>query len=92
MTLNSSQGLTKIKNFLDKKILEVEAKLNNSDSLFETERLILKRHALEILKTHTSNNLKLLKKLEIEFLKNVQDLAESLVDTFRFDPDDFDVD
>jgi hypothetical protein len=92
MTLNSSQGLTKIKNFLDKKILEVEAELNNSDSLFKKEILILKRHALEILKIRTSNNLKLLNMLETQFLKNVQDLTESLVDTFRFDPDDFDVD
>ena len=92
MTLNSSQGLTKIKNFLDKKILEVEAELNNSDSLFKKEILILKRHALEILKIRTSNNLKLLNMLETQFLKNVQDLTKSLVDTFRFDPDDFDVD
>ena len=92
MTLNSSQGLTKIKNFLDNKILEVEAELNNSDSLFEREKLILKRHALEILKIRISNNLKLLNMLEIEFLKDVQDLTKSLVDTFRFDPDDFDVD
>jgi hypothetical protein len=81
MTLNSSQGLTKIKNFLDKKILEVEAELNNSDSLFKKEILILKRHALEILKIRTSNNLKLLNMLETQFLKNVQDLTESLVDT-----------
>jgi hypothetical protein len=92
MTLNSSQGLTKIKNFLDKKMLEVDAELKISDSLFKNERLILKRHALEILKTRISNNLKLLNMLEIEFLKDVQDLTESLVDTFRFDPDDFDVD
>jgi len=92
MTLNSSQGLTKIKNFLDKKILEVEAELNNSDSLFKKERIILKRHALEILKLRTSNNLKLLNMLENQFLKNVQDLTKSLVDTFRFDPYDFDVD
>ena len=92
MTLNSSQGLTKIKNFLDKKILEVEAELINLDSSFKRERLILKRHILQILKTRTSNNLKLLNKLEIEFLKDVQDLTESLVDTFRLDPDDFDVD
>jgi hypothetical protein len=92
MTLNSSQGLTKIKNFLDKKILEVEAELNNSDSLFKKKRIILKRHALEILKLRTSNNLKLLNMLENQFLKNVQDLTKSLVDTFRFDPYDFDVD
>lgn len=92
MTLNSSQGLTKIKNFLDKKILEVKAELNNSDSLFKKERLILKRHALEILKIRTSNNLKILNMLEKQLLKNVQELTKSLVDTFCFDPDDFDVD
>ena len=91
MTLNSSQGLTRIKNFLDRKMLEVDAELINSDSLYKRERLILKRHALEILKLRTSNNLKLLNMLENQFLKNVQDLTESLVDTFRFDPDDFDV-
>lgn len=91
-TNNSSQGLTKIKDFLDKKILEVEAELNNSDTLTKRERLILKRHILQILKTRTSNNLKLLQKLEIEFLKDVEDLTESLIDTFRFDPDEFDVD
>jgi hypothetical protein len=89
---NNFNGLTKIKNFLDRKILEVEDELINSDSLTKRERLILKRHILQILKTRTSNNLKLLNKLEIEFLKDVQDLTESLVDTFRLDPDDFDVD
>lgn len=92
MTLNSSQGLTNIKKFLDKKMLEVDAELINSDSLYKREKLILKRHAIEILKIRTSNNLKLLNMLEIQCLKNVQDLAKSLVDTFRFDPDDFDVD
>lgn len=92
MTLNSSQGLTKIKDILDKKMSEVEAELKNSDSLFQKERPIMKRHALEILKTHTSYNLKLLKKLEIDFTKDVQNLAKSLADTFGFDPDDFDVD
>ena len=92
MTLHSSHGLTDIKDFLDKKILEVEAELNNCDSLYKKERPILKRHILQILKTRTSNNLKLLKKLEIEFLKDVEDLTESLIDTFRFDPDEFDVD
>lgn len=92
MTLHSSEGLTKIKDFLDKKIWEVEEELNNSDSLFKKERPILKRHILQILKTRTSNNLKLLKKLELEFLKDVEDLTESLIDTFRFDPDEFDLD
>ncbi len=92
MASNNFNGLTKIKNFLDRKILEVEDELINSDSLTKRERLILKRHILQILKTRTSNNLKLLNKLEIEFLKDVQDLTESLVDTFRLDPDDFDVD
>lgn len=91
-TNNSSQGLTKIKNVLDKKIMEVEAELNNPDSGFKRERTILKRHILQILKTRTSNNLKLLQKLEIEFLKDVEDLTESLIDTFRFDPDEFDFD
>lgn len=52
----------------------------------------MKRHILQILKTRTSDNLKLLIKLEIEFLKDVQDLTKSLVDTFRLDPDDFEVD
>lgn len=53
MTLNSSQGLTKIKNFLDKKILEVEAELNNSDSLFQKERLIFETsHAPNTPNTH----------------------------------------
>jgi hypothetical protein len=91
-TNNSSQGLTKIKNVLDKRIMEVEAELNNSDTLFKREKLILKRHILQILKTRTSNNLKLLQKLEIEFLKDVEDLTESLIDTFRFDPEEFDLD
>jgi len=91
-TNNSSQSLTKIKNILAKKILEVEAELNDPDSLFKRERPILKRHILQLLKTRTSNNLKLLNKLEIEFLKDVLDLTESLVDTFGFDPDDFDLD
>lgn len=91
MALNSSQGLTKIKNFFDKKILEVEAELINSNTLINTERLNLKRHILQILKTRTSNNIKLLDKLELEFLKDLQDLTESLVDTFRFDPEDFDI-
>ena len=91
-TNNSSQSLTKIKDILNKKIMEVEAELNNTDSLFKRERPILKRHILQIIKTRTSNSLKLLNKLEIEFLKDVQDLNESLVDTFGFDPDDFDLD
>ena len=91
-TNNSSQGLNKIKNVLDKRIMEVEAELNNPDSLFKRERTILKRHILQILKTRTSNNLKLLQKLEIEFLKDVEDLTESLIDTFRFDLDEFDLD
>lgn len=91
-TNNSSQGLTKIKNVLDKRIMEVEAELNNSDTLFKREKLILKRHILQILKTRTYNNLKLLQKLEIEFLKDVEDLTESLIDTFRFDPEEFDLD
>ena len=91
-TNNSSQSLTKIKAILNKKIMEVEAELNNTDSLFKRERPILKRHILQIIKTRTSNSLKLLNKLEIEFLKDVQDLTESLVDTFGFDPDDFDLD
>lgn len=47
---------------------------------------------LQILQTRTSYNLKLLSKLEIEFTKDVQDLTKSLVDTFGFDPDEFDVD
>lgn len=92
MALNNSQGLTKIKNFLVKKIQEVEAELINSEILIKKEKLILKRHILQILKTRTSDNLKLLSKLEIEFLKDVQDLTKSLVDTFRLDPDDFEVD
>lgn len=92
MALNNSQGLTKIKNFLVKKIQEVEAELINSEILIKKEKLILKRHILQILKTRTSDNLKLLIKLEIEFLKDVQDLTKSLVDTFRLDPDDFEVD
>ena len=92
MALNNSQSLTKIKNFLVKKIQEVEAELINSEILIKKEKLILKRHILQILKTRTSDNLKLLSKLEIEFLKDVQDLTKSLVDTFRLDPDDFEVD
>lgn len=91
MALNSFKDLTKIKNFLDRKILEVEAEIINSDTLIETERLILKRHALQILKTQASNNLKLLDTLELEFLKDLQDLTESLVKTFCFDPEDFDI-
>lgn len=91
-TLQVGEYVNNIKNILDKKILEVEAELNDPDSLFKKERPVLKRHILQILKTRTSNNLKLLNKLEIEFLKDVQDLTESLVDTFRFDPDDFDLD
>lgn len=92
MTSNSFKDLTKIKNFLVKKILEVEAELINSDTLIKKEKLCLTRHILQILRTRASNNLKLLSKLEIEFLKDVQDLTKSLVDTFRLDPDDFEVD
>lgn len=92
MSPNRLKGLTKLKNFLDKKILEVEAELNSFDTLSQKERLILKRHIFSILRTRTSNNIKLLDTLEIQFLKDVKDLTESLIDTFRLDPDEFDVD
>lgn len=91
MTSNSFKDLTKIKNFLDRKILEVEAEIINSDTLIKKEKLCLKRHILQILKTRASNNLKLLDTLELEFLKDLQDLTESLVKTFCFDPEDFDI-
>ena len=91
MALNSFKDLTKIKNFLDRKILEVEAEIINSDTLIKKEKLCLKRHILQILKTRASNNLKLLDTLELEFLKDLQDLTESLVKTFCFDPEDFDI-
>lgn len=91
MTSNSFKDLTKIKNFLDRKILEVEAEIINSDTLIKKEKLCLKRHILQILKTQASNNLKLLDTLELEFLKDLQDLTESLVKTFCFDPEDFDI-
>ena len=91
MALNSFKDLTKIKNFQDRKILEVEAEIINSDTLIKKEKLCLKRHILQILKTQASNNLKLLDTLELEFLKNLQDLTESLVKTFCFDPEDFDI-
>ena len=92
MSLNRFQGLTKIKNFLDKKMLEVEAEISNSTGLHKKEKLILKRYVVDILRTRTSNNLKLLDKLEVEFLKDFNDLTESLIDTFRLDPDEFDLD
>lgn len=91
MASNSFQDLTKIKNFLNKKLSEVEAQLSNTDSLIKKERLILTRHILQILKTRASNNLKLLDTLELEFLKDLQDLTESLIETFCFDPEDFDL-
>lgn len=91
MTSNSFKDLTKIKNFLDRKILEVEAEIINSDTLIKKEKLCLTRHILQILKTRASNNLKLLDTLELEFLKDLQDLTESLVKTFCFDPEDFDI-
>ena len=92
MSLNRFQGLTNIKNFLDKKMLEVEAEISNSSTLYSKEKLILKRHIFDILRTRTSNNLKLLDKLEVEFLKDVNELTESLIETFRLDPDEFDLD
>lgn len=91
MASNSFQNLTKIKDFLNRRILEVEAELINSDTLIKRERLILKRHILQILKARASNNLKLLDTLELEFLKDLQDLTDSLVKTFHLDPDDFDL-
>ena len=89
--LNSFKDLTKIKNFLDRKILEVEAEIINSDTLIKKEKLSLTRHILQILETRASNNLKLLDSLELEFLKDLQDLTETLVKTFCFDPEDFDL-
>lgn len=91
MTSNSFQDLIKLKNFLNKKILEVEAEIINSDSLVKRGRLILTCHILQILETRASNNLKLLETLELEFLKDLQDLTETLVKTFCFDPEDFDL-
>jgi len=91
MASNSFKNLTKIKDFLNRRILEVEAELINSDTLIKRERLILKRHILQILKAQASNDLKLLDTLELEFLKDLQDLTESLVKTFCFDPGDFDI-
>jgi len=91
MASNSFKNLTKIKDFLNRRILEVEAELINSDTLIKREGLILKRHILQILKAQASNDLKLLDTLELEFLKDLQDLTESLVKTFCFDPGDFDI-
>ena len=91
MASNSFQDLIKLKNFLNKKIIEVEAELINSESLIKKEKLSLTRHILQILETRASNNLKLLDSLELEFLKDLQDLTETLVKTFCFDPEDFDL-
>jgi hypothetical protein len=62
LSLNKLKSLNRIKDFLDGKIQEIDAKLTLPNSQFKQNSLLIQRKILQSFKTSTLHNLKMLEK------------------------------
>lgn len=62
MSLNKLKSLNRIKDFLDKKIQEIDTELTENNGQFKLKSLLIQRKILQSFKTSTLQNLKMLEK------------------------------
>ena len=62
LSLNKLKSLNRIKDFLDKKIQEIDTELTENNGQFKQKSLLLQRKILQSFKTSTLHNLKMLEK------------------------------
>lgn len=62
MSLNKLESLNRIKDFLDKKIQEIDTELSENNGQFKQKSLLIQRKILQSFKTSTLHNLKMLEK------------------------------
>jgi len=62
LSLNKLKSLNRIKDFLEKKIQEIDTKLTENNGQFKQNSLLLQRKILQSFRTSTIHNLKMLEK------------------------------